>query len=136
MSHVLRITSQLYRRLETHAKGFDTPANVIERLLDYYEQQENIESTQAMEPDYSAPGELKILLYPEDESEFKALLLADKKAHVRLYRTDDSHETKEWSASRFSETSNLMGNLRSGPLRGWKSKGIYKAAIAINKDDL
>ena len=136
MSHVVRMKSQLYRRLEAHAKGFDTPANVIERLLDYYEHHEKIESTKAIEPDYSSPSDLEILLYHKDKSEFKELLLADKRAYVRLYKTDESHETKEWNASRFKENSNLMGNLRSGPLRGWKGKGIYKAVIAINRDDL
>lgn len=136
MSHVLRMTSQLYKRLETHAKGFDTPANVIERLLDYYELNNNIESTKTLEPDYTTPSDLEILLCPEDKSEFKKLLLADKRAYVRLYKTDESHETKEWNASRFRESSNLMGNLRSGPLRGWKGKGVRKAVIAIKKEDL
>lgn len=37
MSHVIRIPPEIYARLERHAKGFDTPANVIERLLDHYE---------------------------------------------------------------------------------------------------
>ena len=136
MSHVLRITSQLYQRLEAHAKGFDTPANVIERLLDYYEDHANKESTRTMKPEHSPSNDLEILLYPEDESKFKELLLADKMAYVRLYKADESHETKEWNASRFSETSNLMGNLRSGPLRGWKDKGICKAVVAIKREDL
>lgn len=136
MSHVLRVSSQLYRRLEAHAKGFDTPANVIESLLDYYEDHENTESTRTMKPEHSPSSDLEVLLYPEDENKFKELLLADKRAYVRLYKTDESHETKEWNASRFSETSNVMGNLRSGPLRGWKSKGICKAVIAINREDL
>ena len=136
MSQVVRIPTQLYQRLEKYAKGFDNPANVIERLLDYYEHHEKTESTKAMESDYSSPSDLEILLYPKDESEFKELLLADKRAYVRLYKTDEGHETREWNASRFRESSNLIGNLRSGPLRGWKGKGIYKAVIAINRDDL
>lgn len=37
MSHVIRIPSNIYSRLEQHAKGFDTPANIIEKLLNYYE---------------------------------------------------------------------------------------------------
>jgi hypothetical protein len=37
MSHVIRIPSDLFSRLEHHAQGFDTPANVIERLLNHYE---------------------------------------------------------------------------------------------------
>jgi len=37
MTREIRIPSSIYSRLEKHACGFDTPINVIERLLDYYE---------------------------------------------------------------------------------------------------
>lgn len=37
MSQVIRISSNIYSRLEQHAEGFDTPANVIEKLLNYFE---------------------------------------------------------------------------------------------------
>ena len=37
MSQVVRIPTNIYSRLEKHARGFDTPVNVIERLLNHYE---------------------------------------------------------------------------------------------------
>ena len=37
MSQVIRIPESLYRRLESHAIGFDTPSAVLERILDFYE---------------------------------------------------------------------------------------------------
>jgi hypothetical protein len=37
MSQVIRIPSDIYKRLEAYAVGFDTPAGVIERLLNFYE---------------------------------------------------------------------------------------------------
>lgn len=37
MSQVIRLPSNIYKRLEKHAKGFDTPAAVIERLLNHFE---------------------------------------------------------------------------------------------------
>lgn len=37
MCPVVRIPDHVYSRLEKHAVGFDTPANVIERILDHYE---------------------------------------------------------------------------------------------------
>lgn len=38
MSQVVRIPANIYTRLASHAKGFDTPINVIERLLNHYEE--------------------------------------------------------------------------------------------------
>ena len=37
MSKVIRISDNLYKRLEAHASGFDTPSNVIEIILNFYE---------------------------------------------------------------------------------------------------
>lgn len=37
MSKVIRISDILYKRLEAHAAGFDTPSNVIEIILNAYE---------------------------------------------------------------------------------------------------
>ena len=37
MSPVIRLSDSIYKSLEAHAIGFDTPSNVIERLIDFYE---------------------------------------------------------------------------------------------------
>lgn len=37
MPEVIKVPTALYTRLAKHARGFDTPANVIEMLLNYYE---------------------------------------------------------------------------------------------------
>jgi predicted CopG family antitoxin len=37
MSEVIRISEPSYKRLESLARGFDTPGNVIDRLLDFYD---------------------------------------------------------------------------------------------------
>jgi len=37
MCPVIRVPEDLYSRLEQHANGFDTPANVIETLLNHFE---------------------------------------------------------------------------------------------------
>lgn len=37
MSPVIRLSDSTYKRLEAQAIGFDTPSNVIERLIDFYE---------------------------------------------------------------------------------------------------
>jgi len=37
MSQVIRVSDNLYKRLEAHASGFDTPSNVVEAVLNAYE---------------------------------------------------------------------------------------------------
>jgi hypothetical protein len=37
MNTVIKLPVHLYKRLEHHAQGFDTPVNVIERILNHYE---------------------------------------------------------------------------------------------------
>ena len=37
MSQVIRVSDNLYKRLEAHASGFDTPSNVVEAILNAYE---------------------------------------------------------------------------------------------------
>lgn len=37
MNYSIKLPAHLYQRLEKHAEGFDTPVNVIERILNYYE---------------------------------------------------------------------------------------------------
>ncbi|PJE57156.1 hypothetical protein [Marinomonas sp. BSi20584] len=113
----IEVSFDTYNRLEALAEGFDTPEAVIIRLLD------------------SAEGrvEAKPLLSfsPMDEDFFKQKLIETKEAEVVIYKTDGSREVTRWKANRISSTSNLRGNLWSGLLRGWKSKGIKSAEFNI-----
>ena len=142
MTQQITTPLSLYKRLESHAQGFDTPAQVIERILDFYEAHvEKTSTIQNIAP--SLPPQLpkqnihlEIQFIPGDEVEFKRLLLAQKQAWIMLYKIDGSREQKMWKALSFKENSSLKGNLLSGYLRGWREKGIYKAEISIKKDDI
>jgi len=139
MSQVIRVPESLYNRLEEHAHGFDTPANVIEKILNFYEANcsEEIEATEVQkEIAIESPNELEIVYHPGGERIFKKALLENKKAFICLHKVDGSSEIKIWNAAKFSPHSDVNGNLRSGYLRGWKKKGIYKAVIAINEEDI
>ncbi|MBT7040181.1 MAG: hypothetical protein HN921_10090 [Bacteroidetes bacterium] len=135
MNQVIKIPTQLYQRLGIHAEGFDTPANVIERILDYYEENKGIDSREKYKTEGKIPVSLKIIYYPSDEQDFKQTLLQTKKAYIMLHKMDGTKEFKEWNASNINRSSDINGNLRSGYLRGWKSKGIYKAEISTNQKD-
>ena len=128
MCPVIRISDELYSRLESHAVGFDTPSALIERLLDSVE---GIEKT-----DVDDVGNKPTLIFePQDEVLFKELLLRDKKASVLLHKSNGSVERRIWNANRITESSNIRGNLWSGLLRGWKAKGIVKAELSILSGD-
>ena len=139
MSQVIRISDELYNRLEAHASGFDTPSNVIEKVLDAFD------GTNLSSPNKNCsvinqeilPAKNLEIIYPVgSEEDFKQELLKYKKAHIKLYYTNDITEIKEWKALNFSASSRVDGNLRSGYLRGWKKRGIYKAELEVNHNEI
>lgn len=132
MPSVVRISSALYKRLESHAKGFDTPASVIERILNDYESRAGISTaTEGAEAQQNKPTRKPQLVFIPSEEVFRKNLLEAKVARVELDLLGGVVEVKTWNAGRFSETSSLRGNLWSGFLRGWAEKGICKATFSV-----
>ena len=134
MSQVIRISDELYKRLEAYASGFDSPSNVIETILNAYEEQNpdfqpNINALNHSEVEAATSLEISYCGISEDD--FKQQLLENKKAYIKLYYTNNTTEIKEWKAFRFSSSSSVDGNLRSGYLRGWRKRGIFRAELSI-----
>lgn len=136
MNQTIEIPVSLYQRLSFHAKGFETPATVIERLLNSFEGQKCTEPVLSVKKTVSLPTSLEIVYYPTDEESFKQNLLQKKIAYLLLHKLNGTKEIKEWNASNFQQHSSVNGNLRSGYLRDWKKKGIVRAEISTNKNDL
>ncbi len=136
MNQTIEIPTSLYQRLSSHAEGFETPALVIERLLNSFEGQKSTKPTVTVNKSVSMPTSLKIVYYPTDEESFKQELLQKKIAYILLHKLDGTNEIREWNANNFQPHSSVNGNLRSGYLRGWKNKGIVKAELSTNKNDL
>lgn len=147
MTKSIEITEALYERLGRHARPFETPAQVIERILDQLEgaptggqkQPLPFSKPQATTPVSSAPGytgKLQVNFYPSDPTAFKARLLREKEAWILMSYRDGQRELKNWSAKNFKETSDVLGNLRSGYLRGWRERGLVQADVAIEVSDL
>jgi hypothetical protein len=139
MSQVIRINDDLYSRLEAHASGFDTPSNVIETILNSYEALDSNVKTSINTDSISEIGpasNLDISYIGSTEENFKQALLGSKKAYIKIYYTNDTSEIKEWNASKFSPSSKVDGNLRSGYLRGWKKRGIFKAELSVNREEV
>lgn len=82
----------------------------------------------------SRSGTLPITLTPADPAEFKRALLVRKTAQIEVTYTDGRIETKPWYANRFSESSNVFGNLRSRPeFRAgvWQASGIASLHVRV-----
>ena len=129
----IEVSYEVYKKLEALASGFDTPCDVIERLLNDYK----VENSKPMGVAISKSTQR--LLPPEvvfipSKHAFRQQLLEHKCAYIKLYYANGISDIKEWRALRFTENSHLGNNLNSGYLRGWKDKGIRKAILAIDRD--
>ena len=81
---------------------------------------------------------LPITLEPPQSAEFRRRLLACRRAQITTFYNDGRVEHYPWDASRFSETSSVMGNLRSRPefRKGtWQRSGIVKVHVCIVPQD-
>lgn len=121
---VIRLTPNLYSRLASHAEGFDTPAQVISRLLDAYEGVSPSSEPGSMT---ETSGDKPTLSFHPDEASFKKHLVGGNNGQVIIHYKDGTTSEKVWNATRFSSSSNLRGNIWSGFLRGWHEKGITHA---------
>lgn len=78
---------------------------------------------------------LPIEFIPNDISEFKQLLLKSKEAKITVFYNGNTKDSKIWKANRFSETSDLIGNLRSREefRQGkWQESNIRYVKVEIN----
>lgn len=96
MCPVVKISPETYSRLEKHAVGFDSPSNVIDRILDHYEGADfttGVEaSTQVKET--SSPG-LKKRLYTNKEIQQKIATVAQNLPISELDSLCRKPESKE-----------------------------------------
>lgn len=79
-------------------------------------------------------GLLPITLHPPQASEFKRQLLICRSAEISIYYRDGRVVNRPWDASKFLESSNLMGNLRSRPefrQGAWQAAGVVKVDVRI-----
>lgn len=80
---------------------------------------------------------LPITFVPSEESEFKQKLLLNKKAIIETHYANGTVESKVWNASRFSISSNLLGNLRSRQefrAGKWQAAGIVRVHLYFSNE--
>jgi hypothetical protein len=80
-------------------------------------------------------GKLPLEFIPNDKDVFKKLLIEKKSAKLIFHYSNGNIEEKDWIVRNFTETSNLIGNLRSRPeaRKGkWQEQGIIKIVAQID----
>jgi hypothetical protein len=138
MSQVIRIPVSLYKRLENHVTGFDnSPAKIIEKILDFYESNKGLVIDNPVTiPSSPRSNSLEIIYHPDNNQDsFSKDFLEKQLAYIRVYKTDGSTEVFTWrlrESQGFTINSSVQGNLMSGRLRGWQEKGIYKAEVSTD----
>jgi len=79
-------------------------------------------------------GALPLTFEPASPEAFKTQLLATRRARIEVTFVDDSVEVWPWNANRFSQSSNVVGNLRSRPefRQGeWQKLGIVGVHVRV-----
>jgi hypothetical protein len=142
MSQVIRIPISLYKRLENHVTGFDnSPAKIIEKILDFYENNKGLVIDNPVSVTIPSPppsNSLEIIYHPyNNQDSFSRDFLKKQLAYIRVYKTDGSTEVFTWrlrESQGFTINSSVKANLMTGRLRGWKEKGIYKAEVSTDNN--
>ena len=79
---------------------------------------------------------MPITLDPPTEEAFKDALLREREARIFERHRDGRTTERRWAADGMSESSNVIGNLRSRPRyrRGaWKRLGIQSLTVAVKQ---
>ena len=104
-----------------------------------YDSESALQSSSTKEASGVAPrpyerDHLPITLEPSGPRIFKTELLRTKRAVREETYSDGRVVCKTWEADQFSESSNVMGNLRSRPeyrSNAWKQNGLIKVHVRV-----
>lgn len=85
----------------------------------------------------STPDTLPITLEPSQLKEFRSQLLVHRTAKIATYYADGRIEERLWDSSKFTETSDVMKNLRSRPefrQGAWQAAGVVKVHVIVMRN--
>lgn len=105
----------------------DNNARVVETLTRSFAQPKDFNYSSTILP---------IELNPPGEQEFKRKLLITKKAYITTFYANGKSDRKLWNANSFSQSSGVLGNLRSRlQFRNgnWQELGIIKVFVSIDE---
>ena len=136
------VFGDLQRYCEAQYRSIDALCRVNRQYLDSLLPEELDDGPgSGQEPDSSTavrrPGDtLPITLEPPTVEAFKDALLQKGEARILEIHRDGRTIERRWNASNMSETSNVLGNLRSRPRYrsgAWKPLGIQSLAVSVKQ---
>ncbi len=77
---------------------------------------------------------LPITLIPADPDQFKSALLKSRRAEIVTTYQNGEEKRRLWKAPHFTESSNVIGNLRSRPdfrAGQWQANGIERVTVRV-----
>ena len=112
------------------------PAPTADELAEAYSRAPDRRGIQTGRTERDEP--LPITLIPDDPDQFKRALLKSRRAEiVTIYRSGDE-KRNIWNAPNITESSNIIGNLRSRPsfrAGQWQAEGIEKVVVRVIDQD-
>ena len=75
-----------------------------------------------------------LLTFEPNETQFHLSLVEGMEANIVIRYLDGSESNKTWRPTRYTQGSNLRGNIWSGFLRGWKDQDIISAKFCAGNE--
>ena len=131
----------LQRYCEAQYRAIDALCRVNRKYLtsllppvEETDEESEVDPAQMAATEDAGADALPIVLEPSPASAFKTALLRQRHAWiVEIYR-DGRREIRRWNAARMSESSGILGNLRSRPRYrkdAWEQLGLKSLIVAI-----
>lgn len=108
------------------------PAPTAEQLADSYSRAPDRRGMLSERTERHGP--LPITLVPTDPDEFRRALLKSRRAEIITVYSNGEEKRRPWNAPHLSESSNVIGNLRSRPdfrAGKWQAAGIEKVIVRV-----
>ena len=131
----------LQRYCEAQYRAIDALCRVNRKYLssllppvEETDDESEIDPAEAAATDDAGANALPIVLEPSPVSAFRTALLRQRHAWiVEIYR-DGRREIRRWNAARMTESSGILGNLRSRPRyrkNAWEQLGLKSLSVSI-----
>lgn len=95
MNTTIEITKEVYSRLEKHVVGFDTPSNVINRLIDSFEKQQHTKTPESKSSYQGTANDNNGRLFSNKEIQQRISFIAETLPENELELLCNEHSSRD-----------------------------------------